>query len=298
MIQIIPALRPCLKATDIRSLGNGVKVGETRTPGDVKDNDDIAADIKYVVQGTGTIDYDSVTYAVGREFTGDAGETDFTRSATTARVIKTKGVAIQPAGLSASDYIVVGTVADSLTYPSILEGVEDVAFSPGDIFRGATGVPFSITQGSNTKVYEIDDNPAITTALAVHHIGSVTFPNTLDYSQALEFGDSQGVAVKGTRLNTVYFWNFGSVAAKVMINSYSSSIERSSGAMRSNEQIELPPNGVAYEWPPSYPFLQAGLGGITGDEAAVEAKQNAYWFQTEARDVWIRPILETSAGFQ
>ena len=298
-VTIIPPLRPCLRATDLRSLGNGVKVGETRTPGDVKDADEIIATRMYIVHGTpadGTIRYNGNDVSIGRSVIGVAGQTSFTRSANTVRLIKTKTstqAGIPTDGLTASDYIVAGDPTDLIEYPD----TSGRQYAPGQMFRGAPGVSYRKID-DDVRVFEIDDNPAITTALAVHHIGSVTFPNTLDYSQSLGFDASQGVAVKGTNLAVIVLWNFGTAAATVRLQAYSSDIERSSGAIRSDETIELPSGGLPYLFWPSYPFLQAGLGGITGDEDAVAAKQNAFVFQTNSRNIWVLPLLHTSAGFQ
>ena len=292
-IQRIPAVLSCGTPYDNKLLARGIRVGDSRTPGAVKDADELIPTTRYVVSGTGTIGYNSNTYAVGASFVGVAGQTAFTRSASTALLIKTKGNAVPAAGLNVADYIVAGAAGDSIEYPS----TDGNSYSPGDMFRGSVGVDFEAT--NNAHVYQIDDNPAITTALANHHVGSVIFPNTLDYSSALGFGASNGAAVLYNSLAKVYLWNFGTSPARVIIKAYVSERDRIQGGARSDYNFTLPANGVEYGWIPNESFRQGAEGNAWGrTEADREISTNSYVFQTSARNIWLKPESDPALGFQ
>ena len=295
-IQTIPSLLPCLKATDLRSLGGGLKVGESVDEGDVADGTDIVAGARYVVSGSpsnGTIAYASSPRAIGATFLGASGQTTFSRSTSTVRLNRVKTASTAVSGIKDSYYIVSGGSNDSVNYPT--GGAE---YSAGQVFRGNVGGRMEIN--NNAVVYEIEDAGKIIT-LAQHKIGSRTVSGVVDNYSALGLGDRNGVAVNASSLSMIALWNFGQASADVLLKSYIPPLDNATGAERRDVNIELPTGGNPYVFWPTESFRQGGATNSFGERAEDrELTQNSFVFQTSDsnKDVWIVPILTTSAGFQ
>ena len=141
-IQSINSVLPCGKPASIRTLTGNVMVGSTIDEGDVDDSVDIAVSVRYVVSGTpadGTITYNGDAKNIGETFEGVSGQTSFSRSAATVRLIRVQGSAVDEASIEDAYYIVAGDSADNdtITYP-----VATTRYSPGDIFRGQSSFDF------------------------------------------------------------------------------------------------------------------------------------------------------------
>ena len=282
---------PAGRACELRALPNSVKIGESINEGDIADGVDIVDGAHYVVVGSpanGTITYNGTEYNIGQEFSGVSSETDFTRSTSTVRIIRTDTSAVSTTSLGPAWYVVVGGSGDSILF-------NGVRYNPGSVFRGMQ-LTFSVT-GSAT-VFLINSINKIET-LAMYHFGSKILPNELDYSSSLGIRNSSAAAVPASNINRVYFWNYGSAEARLIIKAYVSALDREIDAERSDALVRLPADQEPWIWVPTEPFRQGGEGNAFGENAEDRRRTiNAFVFQTDSQnqDIWIKPESNTLSG--
>ena len=289
-IQVINPTMPAGRACELRALPNSVKIGDTIIEGDIADGVDIVDGAHYVVVGSpanGTISYDGDDYNIGQEFDGGS-ETDFTRSTSTVRIVRTKPTAVSTTALGNNWYVVVGGSGDSIIF-------NGVTYPPGSIIRG---MQLTFTVRGSATVFLIESINKIET-LAMYHFGSKLLPNELDYSSSLGIRNSSAAAVPASNLNRVYFWNYGSSAARLIIKAYVSALDREIDAERSDALVTLPANEEPWIWVPTEPFRQGGEGNAFGENAEDRRRTiNAFVFQTDSQNqgIWIKPESNTLSG--
>ena len=296
-IQRIDQVLPCGKAANIRTLTGDILVGANLDAGDTSDGA-IASGERYVVSGTGTITY-TTPYAVGATFLGGSA-TAFTRSANTARLIRTEKTAVVVGVLEDAYYIVSGGGNDSVTY----SGIE---YPPGDVFRGVASSADEFSVSGSAVLYKIGDQTKIET-LTKHQIGAVTLPgvNGLDFGTALGVGMSNGAAIPdpNATLNRIYLWNFGTTSATVYFMSFIPNIDNDFGAPRKDSRTIIP--GVddkdkahAVEWVPT-PLHRQGSDNSRFNETDADKALvlSSFVLQTTSKDIWVKPESNTFAGVQ
>lgn len=281
-LQLIPQVLPCGKPVDLRALGFGFLAGQTYNAGDIPDGTDLVAGARYVVSGipsSGTITYNSVQQSVGSTFLGVSGQTAFTRSTSTVRLVRTETAVTPPASLKASYYIVSGAGSARATY-------QNLNYSPGQAFRAVANTPATLSGGA--VLYEIEASNKVE-VLATHKIGARPIPGLLDFSSALGVETINGAAVPAENLNRVYLWNFGTAKATVIIKAYNTEFDAETGATRRDWQFDLPANQQPFIWFPSEGFRQGAEGIVFGEDRVYA--QDAFIFQTSGsnKDVWIKP---------
>ena len=291
-IQVIQPVMPSGIACDLRALPNRVMVGESIPEGDVADGVNIASGAVYVVTGepsSATIGYDGTNYSVGQSFTGGTA-TSFTRSTSTARIVRVKEE-VTTTQLALSWYIVSGASGEYIEF-------NGQRYTPGSIFRGLQLNFAKDSSGSNVKVFEIENASKIET-LGLYHFGSRLLPNEVDYSQALGINNFSAAAIPAQNLNRVYFWNYGSSDAELLIKSYVPSIDRDIDAARSDSRRLISTGANPWIWVPTEPFRQGGEGNAFG-ETEEDRRQtvNAFIFQTADSNtgIWIKPETNTLSG--
>ena len=178
--QIIQQTLPCGAPANIRTLTGNIQVGQDINAGDVPNGTSIVEGARYIVSGTGTIDYNSRTYNVGQSFVGVSGQASFTRSANTAQLLRVQGSA-NPS-IEDAYYAVSGNAAtDSVSYPTEDGAISSnaVVYFPGDVFRGSTGFGFS-----EDKYSIIADGTDILAGVVyvVTGTGTITYPTAAQAS--------------------------------------------------------------------------------------------------------------------
>lgn len=283
------------KFYDERVIKTGISVGDLFDEGDIADGVDIVDGVTYVVSGSpdsGTITYDGSSRAFGSKFDGVAGNTTFTRSASTVRLVRVQGDAVlESERLEDAFYIVAGSSSgDTIVYPS----VNGETYNRGDSFRGSAGGRLTIN--GSAEVFKIESIDKVQT-LAMYQLGARPIPNIIDNSQALGIENTDGAAIPADGVYQVRLWNLGTSNVRVWVRSFVSDVERKTGATSRDVNRELEPN-VVYNWKANELFWQQGTGRQFGTEGVDRnLALGSYIIQCES-PIWILPEFDASVGLR
>lgn len=295
-LQRINPVLPFGKPFDERKLATGINVGDSFDEGDIADGVSIVDGVTYVVSGSpssGTITYNGAARAFGSKFDGVAGNTTFTRSTSTVRLVRVQGDAVLASErLEDAFYIVAGaSSSDTIVYPS----VDGDTYGRGASFRGAAGGRFTIN--GSAEVFKIESINRVET-LAMYQLGARPVPNIIDNSQALGIEDTDGAAIPADGVYKIYLWNYGTTRARVWFRSFISDLERKTGATSRDINEDIDPNEM-FAWIPTDLFWQQGTGRQFGTQNVDrELALGSFIIQSESSGVWIKPEFDSSVGLQ